>query len=826
MMSQLWIDLRYATRALARSPGFACAGVLTIALGIGINTAIFSVLNGIALRDLPATEADELVSIHQIYDGPRMVHGARSMFSTSEYRTYRDATQTLSGILAYARPWTLTLGGGSQAEVSGTLVSCNYFEVLRQQPTLGSGFTPGNCDDQGAEPVVVLGHDLWLTTFGADPALVGRSVVLNGHIFSVVGVAPEGFQGVDLAKTELFVTIAAHPLLRPEEALTTGAVSFSYNDEKLSWLSLIGRRNQDASVAHVRAELAVTAAQIDAEQSRTTPTRLVVERASAMSFPEARPVLLGVGGVVLTAFGFVLLIACVNVANLLLARAAGRTREIAVRLSLGASRGRLVRQLLTESVLISVAGGVLGSVLALWALQSLFVFVLSAVPGGVPPFRFDPSPDARVFWFAVALTFGTGILFGLVPALHASSPDVNTALKQDVSGSADRRGTWLQGALVGAQVAVCMVLMIASGLLLRGLQAAQTAEPGFEYRGVAVASFDLRGLGYDAQKATLFQRQLMERVRSLPGVEGVAQVAMTPLTPGSRGTMFRIPGQDQWQQVDMNDVSPEYFALIGVPLVSGRTFTAAEVHDTSTAAIITEATARRYWPGQDPIGKTLEFSIGPNRTVTREVVGVTRDANITSIAEVPTSYVYFPSAPRTQLGLRLLVKSRADFASTTAGIRAVARALEPGLFVGVAPLEDNLRFWQQLSRFVTVLAGSLAALALVLAAIGIYGVVAYGMSRRVREIGIRLALGAGTVIVLGLMLRRAMRPVVIGAVVGVVLSAAASRILSGVLFGVSPLDPLGLGLATLVVLAVALTAGFLPARRATRVDPMTTLRYE
>jgi predicted permease len=818
MLPQLWNDLRYAVRALARSPGFACAAMLTIALGIGINTAIFSVLNGIALRDLPAPEAQELVSIHQMFDGPRMVHGAKSMFSTTEYRAYRDATQTLSGLMGYVRPWTLTLGGDSPQAVSGSLVTCNYFDVLQQDLT-GTGFTALNCNDGTADPVVVLGYDLWVAAFGADPSIVGQSVVLNGQSFAVVGIAQKGFQGTDLAKTALFVPVATQPLLRPDQDF--------YRNDNLSWLTLVGRRQSGTSLDQVRAELGVTAAQIDAQQpSRTTPTRLMVERASAMSMPEARPVIFGVGGVVMTAFGLVLLIACANVANLLLARAAGRAREIAVRRSLGASRGRLVRQLLTESVLISVAGGVVGSILALWALQSFIVFVLSSVPGGVPPFRIDPSPDVRVFWFAVALTFGTGILFGLAPALHASKPDVTTALKQDASGSADGRGGWLQGALVGAQVAVCMVLMIASALLLRGLYAAQTAEPGFDFRGIAVASFDLRSLGYDPEKATLFQQQLMDRIRGLPGVDGVAQATVTPLTPGSRQMMFRLPGQDEWHELEFNNVSPDYFSLVGIPIVRGRTFESSELHDTSSAVIVTEATARRYWPGQDPIGQPMSFGLGPNQQITLEVVGVTRDANVTSIAEAPTSYAYLPSAPRVQTELELLVRGGTDFSAVAAGVRDAARALEPGLLVRVAPLEDNLKFWQSLSRFVTVLAMSLGALALLLAAIGIYGVVAYAMSRRMREIGIRLALGAGTRTVLGLMLRRAMRPVIIGAVVGVALSAGASRILSDVLFGVSPIDPLGLGLATLFVLIVAFTAGLVPAHRATRVDPIATLHYE
>jgi predicted permease len=440
----------------------------------------------------------------------------------------------------------------------------------------------------------------------------------------------------------------------------------------------------------------------------------------------------------------------------------------------------------------------------------------------------DASADGRVLAFALVLTIASSVLFGLAPALHVSKPDLHKAMKADISGTGRRSGS-LQGTLLAGQVAISMVLMISAGLLLRGLYATQTVEPGFNYENVAVASFDLSGAGYDAARAVTFQRQLAERVGSLPGTEGVAHVMTTPLTMGGGGFMARLPGQDQPLLISFNAVSANYFALLGLPIVRGRTFTDAELavasggFTGSGVMIVTEATARRFWPDQDPLGQTLIWGETPV-----QVVGVAKDAEITRVGEVPSDYAYLPAdeAVQGRGRLQLLVKSGIDFAATSAGIRAVAAELDRALVVRVTPLEANLDIWRGLARLAGGLATSLGALALVLAAVGVYGVVAYAVGLRVREIGIRRALGANAKSVVALMMRRTMRPVGVGAIVGAAAAAGLSRILTSVLFGVSPLDPVGLGLAALFVLAVALTAGFLPARRATRVDPMTTLRYE
>jgi predicted permease len=815
MFTHLFGDLRYAARRLFTSPGFTTAAVLTIAIGVGINTAIFSVLNGFALRELPAPDADELVTLHQTLEGVRRrVSGSASRFSVAEYEAYRDGSETLSGLMAYSGSTTVTLAGETPREISGALVSCNYFEVLRQPPALGAGFPSEACVAGTSAPAVVLGHDLWASAFGADPAIVGRDIVLNRQSFTVVGVAGEGMRGVDFQAASFFATFASQPLLSGDDL---------FGNSQASWLALVGRRASRASLDQVRAELRVIAGRIDQEQP-TRSTRLVVERAQTLSMPEARKEVFSVAAVVMAAFGMVLLIACANVANLLLARATRRSAEISVRLSLGASRARIVQQLLAEAVLLAAAGGALGCALALWSSQSVVTFALSELRGD-PPLIVETAPDARVFAFAFLLTLATALIFGLLPALRASKRELHTAMKGGTPMGQRAEGR-LQGALIGAQVALSTVLMIAAALLLRGLYEAQTVEPGFRYQGVAVASFDLTRGGYDDERAAAFQRQLVERVGALPGVDGVARAQFAPLT-GNFETMARLPGEQELFALGFNNVSADYFSLLEIPIVRGRAFTADDETDESTAVIVTEAAARRLWPGRDPIGQKFVVGVGPNQVAEVGVVGVARDAQVAEVGNVPSSYVYLPIAPRTQRGApSLLISSRFDVVATAAAVRSVVAELDRGLVVRVVPLQANLDEARSLAKLVSVLATALGTVALALAAVGIYGVIAYAVGRRVREIGLRMALGAGRGDVVALVLKQQLRPVAIGGAIGLAAAVAVSRILSSVLFGVSPTDGVALLAAVLVVVGVAVTAGFLPARRASRVDPNTVLHYE
>jgi predicted permease len=713
-------------------------------------------------------------------------------------------------------PWKVTLGGESPQELEGVLVTCNFFDVLQLRRAIGIGFSSANCDSPSAPPAVVLSHALWTRTFAADPKIVGQTITLNGQSVAVVGVAPEGFDGVELTKAAFF---ASTSLARGQLDAVPILLDFQ-GDPQLSWLTLLGRRQRDADVSQVRAELAVIAGQIDRQQPGRT-TALRVAPASALTHPGARREFFSLAAVVMAAFGLVLLIACANVANVLLARAAGRTTEIAIRLSIGASRGRLIRQLLTESLTIALLGGVAGSLLAWWSFQMLFARMPAYLPRDISQARIDAYPDLTVLCFALGLIVITALVCGIVPAVQASKPDLHTAIKQGTADAGRQRAGWLRGTLIAVQISVCMVLLISAGLLLRAVYAAHTIDPGFEYRNVAVVSYALRGPGWGDARVAAFQRQLMEQIRSLPGAQSVAHASKVPLSPGRQQTTFRLSIQGDEFLVDTNDVSPEYFSLLGIPILRGRNFTATELEGASRAVIVSEATARHYWPGHDPVGRTILMGAVPF-----EIVGVAKDAHVTHVGETETSYMYLPAGPSAQRGLRMLVRSQIDFAALARGITAATRELDPELVVRVNRLEGNLEYWRGRSRVTASLSGALSLLALLLALVGVYGVVSYVVNRRRREVGIRLALGATARDVQHLMVRQTFRPIATGAIIGIVGASTASRALESALFGISPLDPIAFIGAALFLVGVAVVATVLPTRRALNVNPVTALRYD
>jgi putative ABC transport system permease protein len=814
-----WQDVRYGVRTLRRNPTFTVVAVLTLALGIGVNTGIFTVVNAVLFRGLSAPDAHELVSIAQTVQGVPDLAGQEA-FSTSEYFAYRDRAQTLSGLAASGNArGEATLGGDTPRKILGVLVSCNFFSVLQQPPALGRAFAAHDCEP-GADLVVVLDHYLWQTAFAADPGIVGRTIQLNRSTVTVAGVTAEDAGGSFLRGGYLAPITAGRQLASGDSR---------YADDKALWLNLLGRRKDGAGPEQVRAELDVIAAQMDRQQPGRS-TRLTIERAGPAIPQQARGGAAGATAVLMAASGLILLIACANVANLLLARGTSRSQEIGIRVSLGASRARVVRQLVTESLLISLAGGLAGSAVAVWSFQAL---VALAVPALLPPWfplsvTVDVSPDVQVLAFAVALAVGTGILFGLGPALHISKPDLHASMKPDSAGAgSSRRGGRLRGALVGVQVALCMVLMIAAGLLLRGLHATYTIDPGFEYRDVAFVSLESVFDGYGPDDSEARRRRLMADLEALPGVVAVASVDQEPLGDDSAPALFRLPGEHERQSRvgEAITVSQDYFSVLDVPIVRGRAFTEDEVMTQAPGArpaILSATTARSLWPGGDPIGRSLVWARpGMEAVDTLQVVGVAADAQFNALGQIDPYFVYVPGE-----GSAVLVESRTDVATTVAGIRAAVRAVDPTLFVTVLPLEATLGWSRGISGTVTSLFGGLGVLALVLAAVGTYGVVSYAVTGRHREIGVRLALGATARNVLGMILRQTMRPVVVGAVIGVAAASVMSRILSSVLFGVSPADPIGLGGAALLVLGMALAAGVMAAWPATRADPTATLRYE
>ncbi len=814
MLSEFSSDCRYAVRALLRAPGFAAAAILTIALGVGVNAGLFTILNGVLFRDVPAGDAHELVSVEQTVEGAEFTAttGVGSV-TIADYYAYRDRSQTLSGLLAYSSPRETTLGGDAPQKVYGALVSCNYFAVLQTPPQTGRALGAEDCAP-GAEPVVVLASALWETTFASDASIVGRTVELAGSLFTVVGVAAKGTYGGSPVQTAYFAPLNTEPLLWIGDS--------RYEDERYRWLTLLGRRAPGASIDAVRAELAVVSAGIDAlEPGRMTT--LTIARASPATLPaQLRGPATGAAAVLLGAFGLILLIACANVANLLLARGMARSREIGVRLSLGASRARIVRQLMTESALLSVAGGALGTLFSLWSFQALVALAMPRalhpeVP--IPAFELDFSPDFRVLWYALGITLATGVLFGLAPALQASKPDLNAVIKQDLTGGG-RRGGRLRGALVGVQIALCMTLMMATGLLLRGLQSTYTVDLGFRIENVGHLSFGTDG------GPPFLDRRFLEEVAALPGVEAAAYATQTPLGESVVGMRISLPGdaEDVLRFAEVDAVTPAFFSVLELPIVRGRNFTEAESEDAAREAsarpvIVSATTARNLWGDVDALGRTLLQD-----DTTLEVIGIAADGRLGGLGAVDPFYIYLPRAAGQ--GGELLFRTRGDPAATAAGVLALVRARDASAVARVLPLEANLSWFRGLSGLATTLGAGLGLLALALATVGVYGIVSYVVTSRSRELGIRLALGARARDLLGMVLRRTLRPVAVGALAGIVATAALSRVLASVLFGVSPADPVGLGAAALFVLCVAVGAGALAAVPAMRTEPTTTLRYE
>jgi len=819
-LEQLLQDVRFGIRTLLRTPGLTVAAVMAIALGIGINVGIFSVLNGLALRLLPLPRAHELVSVNQIFHfqgrGDRSIHNDSSWFSYSEYLDYRDHNHVFDGLVAYEPFVEATLRGVDARQVLGTAASCNYFSVLIEHPAYGRGFVESDCAGRGSNAVAVLSDDLWRGKFAADPALVGKKIILNQTAYTVIGIARPGFTGTEPIPSAFWVPITM------QQALEPGRDRLS--DDNMSWLAMLGRIRPGVTMQEVRADLGLIAGRRD--HGHTGPKRttsLAIHAATFFSSPEQRSTLIPIASVICAAFALVLLIACANVANLLLARDSTRQKEIALRLSMGAGRWRLVRQLLTESLLLSLAGGTVGSVIAFWSFIRITELVTSHLPKGFPPLAVNVGPNLQVLAFALALSLFTGIAFGLLPALRSSRPDLNTAIKGDGTqfGAGKKGGRLLLNTLVGSQVAVCMTLLLAAGLLLRGLYQAQTIDPGFEIKGVATMFMDLGRQGYDRTRATEFMRQFRDRIQDLPGVTAVAQAECAPLSHDFSGSQFTIPGRTGTFPFEYNHISPAYFALLGIPIVRGRNFRPGEAHD-AQGIIVTESTARRMWSGQDPLGKALREESG------REyfVIGVAKDAQVAHLGRSDTNYLYFPAGPEEDSRSYVMVRYSIRFMDVAKSIREVAQSIDPNVSVDVSRLEDYLEIWRAPSRIVAALSGALGALALLLCSIGVYGMVSYSIGRSVREIGIRMALGADGAKVMRHLLWQAMRPVLIGGIVGVVLSAAVSGVLSSMMFGLGTHDPIAFISVPIFLLSVAFVATFIPGRRAMQVDPMVALRCD
>ena len=803
-------DVVFAVRVLRKNPGFTIAAVLTLALGIGLNAAIFSIFDAMALRPVRLPGAAAALTIYQDVRGSesRAMIGGPNLFSFPEYADFRDNNHVFSALTAYS-PDFRALVDADVNPVNGQLAACNYFSVLGVSPALGRGFSPNECSAVDAGPVIVLGDAFWRTHFVGDKSIIVRTVKLNRIPLTVIGVAPAGFTGTEIEAAAYWVPLSMQWSLAGR--LDKQPIA---EQADVAWLTPVGRLKPGITKTQAQADLAVIAARRDA-QFRDRVTTLSVSEPNYFGRHDKRVAILAIGTVFLVAVGLVLLIDCANIANFFLARATARQREIAVRLAIGASRAQLVRQLVVESSIIAVAGGVLGTAVSFVTARGL-VSLLQGMPD-TPPLSISVAPDFRILAYALLLVVMSTCAFGLVPALHVTRPDLNSALKEGADGSGSR--SRLRSALVGTQVAVSTVLLITAGLLLRGLSHAQTVDPGFALDNATTMSFDLRAEGYTGARAIAFHRQLDGWLRTTPGVIAASQATTAPLGGRHYISTFSAQGSQGRQQLEFNRVTPGFFSSVGIPIVRGRDF--APTENNGDVAIVSEAAARLFWPGQDPIGKTVHGE----RSYT--VVGIARDAEVSELGRTNQPFLYIAANDSDAMDMgTVIVRSSAPQPTVIAALRTAALAQDRDLHLKIKPLRDNMRLYIQASQMLASLAGVLASVALLLASIGIYGTVAFTVARRTREIGIRMALGAQSRNVIGVVARQAMTTVIVGAGVGLLISAGVTRVLERVLFGVSTLDPIAFAAVSTILIATAALASYVPARRAVRVDPLIALRAE
>ena len=815
-------DLRHAGRLLRRDRLFTATAALSLALGISANTTIFTVANALLFQP-PAgvVEPDRLVDIG--------TSGLRGGFGPSSYPNYldiRERTTSLDGVYAYSRfPQAMSLGGvgtdvGTES-VFGSVVTINYFTVLGAIPAAGRLFGRADSDHPGASPVVVLSHRFWTRHFNTDPTLLGRAVMLNGHPFTVVGVASEGFHGTGVRAVDVWVPMNM-------AAAVTAQAAATLTDRAAHWLLIGGRLKPDLSVSQAAAEMDVIGRTLERaypEQNRGTGLRLM----ASSPVPGNGGPMVAFLALLIVIVSLVLIVACANVAGVLLARGAARRQEMALRLAIGAGRARLVRQLLTETVLLFVLGGTVGLLLAR-GMVSVLVSLLPTLPF---PVDLSLTLDGRVIAYTVGLSLLAALLSGLAPALQASKADVLSGLRND-PGLAGRLR--LRHAFVIGQVALSIVLIISAGLFLRALQRAASIDPGFDPRGVELASLDLAQAGYTKTTGPLFARELVDRVRELSDVQSVTVATSVPGGFEVRREALAVPGvqppNGRFFTVDWNVVEPGFFATLRTPISAGRDFTPDDRAGTQPVVVVSESAARQFWPGQDAVGKYLsQPTHGPqgptNPMQPLLVIGVARDVQSSSLVDgvarasayVPLQQQYVSSltiVARTTPGRRITDQLRALLASMNPNVPIMtSQTLEDSIALGLAP-----------QRVVASVAGGLGIVALLLAAIGVYGVTAYAVARRTREIGIRIALGARRTDVVRMVLQEGLSLTLIGAGVGLTLAGATSHVLAAFLFGIPPIDPLTFTGTTLLFVAIGVAACYVPIRRATRIDAMEALRYE
>ena len=820
-MENLFKDIRYGVRVLAKNPGVTLVAVVTLALGIGANTAIFSGVNAFLMRPLPVTNSHELVRPMEVAED----RGFNDEMSYPDFLDYRNQSTSFTGLTAEDMIQVAINSENQNDVIWGQVVSANYFDVMQVTPIMGRAFLPDEDKTFGGSPVVVLGHSFWQRRMASDPNIVGKTVQLNNRAYQVIGVAPSYFQGSKFALAmDFWVPISMAEELRRNPGLLA--------DRGSHWMSVVGRLKPGVSMDQATAEMSAIAARLNPTypDTRANGTHVKVLGEVEGRFEDMGRIFKSAGAIAMAIAGLILLIACANVANLMLARAAARRKEIGIRLALGANRARLIRQLLTESLLLSLLGGALGLLLAFW--------VSDLMEGFIPVLEYNIisdffALDSRALVFSLVISLATGLVFGLAPALQSSNPDVVPVLKGDPEHAqrGKRRAFGLRNVLVVAQVALSLVVLVCGGLFIKSFRKAQTMDPGFDNPKGLIVSLSPQLIGYDDEQARNFYKQLGERVSHVPGVDAAGFARTLPLgdSSNSNGPVLKegetLARGSAGRNIMTNIVSAGYFKTMQIPILEGRDFDDRDQEKTQRVVIVNQRMAQILWPGESAVGKRI--FIGSESRDALEVVGVVKTGKYRALAEDPRPFFYYAMSQLRPRTMALVMRSSVDPRSLVGVIRSEVQALDPRVpLSGVKTMEEHKTYALWAPNMAASFSLAFGVVALLLSAVGLYSVMAYVVSQRTREVGIRMALGADRGDVLKMITQQGMRLAAIGLGIGLVLSLALAKVLSSLLIGVSGYDVPTFILVPALLAAVALFASYLPARRATKVDPLVALRYE